>query len=234
MLIYIVEVFLLNTKILIIEDEVEIQNILKELLIDAGYVADVANDGLEGITLFRQNKYDLVLLDLMLPKIDGYAVCEMIRKESYIPVVMLTAMGDEDDQIKGFDVLADDYITKPFSIKLVLKRIESLLRRSHEKHEKEESILCHGKIQLDPVSLSVFVSGSEISLTKLEFELLYLLMKNKGRVFTRDELLDLVWGDDFTGYSKAVNIHIMNIRRKLDVNCIETVRGVGYRFVKKD
>lgn len=228
------EVFLLNTKILIIEDEIEIQNILKELLIDAGYAVDVASDGLEGITSFRQKKYDLVLLDLMLPKIDGYAVCEMIRKESNIPIVMLTAMDDEDDQIKGFDVLADDYITKPFSIKLVLKRIESLLRRSCKNPEKEESILCHGKIQLDPLSLRVFVSGNEILLTKLEFDLLYLLMKNKGRVFTRDELLDLVWGYDFTGYSKAVNIHIMNIRHKLDVDCIETVRGVGYRFVEKD
>lgn len=225
----------MNANILIIEDETEIQNILRELLTDAGYTADTAGDGLEGITAFRQKNYDLVLLDLMLPKINGYAVCEMIRKESCVPVLMLTALDEEDDQVKGFDVLADDYITKPFSIRLVLKRVEALLRRAcKEQREEDGGILSHGKIQIDPASLKVYVSGREISLTKLEFDLLYLMMRNKGRVFTRDELLDLVWGCDFTGYDKAVNIHIMNLRRKLDADCIETVRGVGYRFVKTD
>ena len=225
----------MRADILIIEDEIEIQAILKELLTQAGYTADTAGDGLEGITAFRQKKYDLVLLDVMLPKIDGYAVCEMIRKESDVPVLMLTALDEEDDQLKGFDVLADDYMTKPFSIKLVLKRVEALLRRTRESQGGgEEALLRHGSIQLDPAALRVFVSGSEISLTKLEFDLLHLLMKNKGRVFTRDELLDLVWGYDFTGFDKAVNIHIMNLRRKLGVDCIETVRGVGYRFAKPD
>ena len=229
------EVLSLDTNILIIEDEIELQTILKELLTDAGYVAHVAGDGLEGITAFRQKQYDLVLLDLMLPKIDGYAVCEMIRKESNVPVLMLTALDEEDDQLKGFDVLADDYITKPFSVKLVLKRVEALLRRTREDHcEDENALLCHGSIQLDPVSLRVYVSGEDVPLTKLEFDLLHLLMKNKGRVFTRDELLDLVWGYDFAGYDKAVNIHIMNLRRKLVADCIETIRGVGYRFAKMD
>ena len=223
----------MDKNILIIEDEIEIQSILKELITDAGYAAHVAGDGLEGITAFRKKQYDLVLLDLMLPKIDGYAVCEMIRKESDVPVLMLTALDEEDDQLKGFDVLADDYITKPFSVKLVLKRVEALLRRTHKSQGEEGStLLCYGNIQLDPAALRVYVSGNEVALTKLEFDLLYLLMKNKGRVFTRDELLDLVWGYDFTGYDKVVNIHIMNLRRKLDVDCIETVRGVGYRFAK--
>lgn len=225
----------MDKTILIIEDETEIQSILKELLTDAGYVADVASDGLEGITAFRKKRYDLVLLDLMLPKIDGYAVCEMIRKESAVPVIILTALDEEDDQLKGFDVLADDYITKPFSVKLVLKRVEALLRRSGESQgQAENALLSHGGIQLDPTSLRVYVSGEEVPLTKLEFDLLHLLMKNKERVFTRDELLDLVWGYDFTGYDKAVNIHIMNLRRKLHVDCIETVRGVGYRFAKEN
>lgn len=225
----------MDTTILIIEDETEIQSILKELLTDAGYAADVASDGLEGITAFRKKRYDLVLLDLMLPKIDGYAVCEMIRKESAVPVIILTALDEEDDQLKGFDVLADDYITKPFSVKLVLKRVEALLRRSGESQgQAENALLSHGGIQLDPTSLRVYVSGEEVPLTKLEFDLLHLLMKNKERVFTRDELLDLVWGYDFTGYDKAVNIHIMNLRRKLHVDCIETVRGVGYRFAKEN
>lgn len=225
----------MSENILIIEDEIEIQKVLRELLTDAGYSVDIAGDGLDGITSFRQNQYGLVLLDLMLPKIDGYAVCEMIRKESKVPVLMLTALDEEDDQLKGFDVLADDYITKPFSVKLVLKRVEALLRRIRENSSGDENVLlCCGNLQLDPVALRVYKSGNEIILTKLEFDLLYLLMKNKGRVFTRDELLDLVWGYDFTGYDKAVNIHIMNLRRKLDVDCIETVRGVGYRFANTD
>lgn len=222
----------MKANILIIEDEIDIQTILKELFCDAGYYVDVASDGLEGITTFHKNQYDLILLDLMLPKIDGYAVCEMVRKESKVPVIMLTALDEEDDQLKGFDVLADDYITKPFSIKLILKRVEALLRRAKENTTtNEREILKHQNIQLDSVSLRVHVSGEEVFLTKLEFDLLYLFMKNKGRVFTRDELLDLIWGYDFTGYDKVVNIHIMNLRRKLNTNSIETVRGVGYRFV---
>ncbi len=225
----------LKEYILIVEDETEIQSILKELLLDAGYQVDTADDGLEGITAFRQKTYDLILLDLMLPKIDGYAVCEMIRKESEVPVLMITALDEEDDQVKGFEVLADDYITKPFSLKLVLKRVEALLRRKGKvSDEEEKQVFCYRDIQLDVIGQQTYVSGCEIALTKLEFDLLHLFMRNQGRVFTRDELLNLVWGYDYTGYEKAVNIHIMNLRRKLGVDYIEAVRGVGYRFAKKN
>lgn len=225
----------LKEYILIVEDETEIQSILKELLLDAGYQVDTADDGLEGITAFRQKTYDLILLDLMLPKIDGYAVCEMIRKESEVPVLMITALDEEDDQVKGFEVLADDYITKPFSLKLVLKRVEALLRRRGKvSDEEEKQVFCYRDIQLDVIGQQTYVSGCEIALTKLEFDLLHLFMRNQGRVFTRDELLNLVWGYDYTGYEKAVNIHIMNLRRKLGVDYIEAVRGVGYRFAKKN
>ena len=225
----------LKEYILIVEDEIEIQSILKELLMDAGYQVDTASDGLEGITAFRQKTYDLILLDLMLPKIDGYAVCEMIRKESEVPVLMITALDEEDDQVKGFEVLADDYITKPFSLKLVLKRVEALLRRRGSVvDEGEKQVFCYREIQLDITGMQVHVSGKEVALTKLELDLLHLFMRNQGRVFTRDELLNLVWGYDYTGYEKAVNIHIMNLRRKLGVDYIEAVRGVGYRFAKKD
>ena len=225
----------LKEYILIVEDEIEIQSILKELLLDAGYQVDTASDGLEGITAFRQKTYDLILLDLMLPKIDGYAVCEMIRKESEVPVLMITALDEEDDQVKGFEVLADDYITKPFSLKLVLKRVEALLRRRGSVvDEGEKQVFCYREIQHDITGMQVHVSGKEVALTKLELDLLHLFMRNQGRVFTRDELLNLVWGYDYTGYEKAVNIHIMNLRRKLGVDYIEAVRGVGYRFAKKD
>ena len=225
----------LKEYILIVEDEIEIQSILKELLLDAGYQVDTASDGLEGITAFRQKTYDLILLDLMLPKIDGYAVREMIRKESEVPVLMITALDEEDDQVKGFEVLADDYITKPFSLKLVLKRVEALLRRRGSViDEGEKQVFCYREIQLDITGMQVHVSGKEVALTKLELDLLHLFMRNQGRVFTRDELLNLVWGYDYTGYEKAVNIHIMNLRWKLGVDYIEAVRGVGYRFAKKD
>lgn len=217
--------------ILIMEDEEAIQSILRELLQDAGYHVDVASDGVEGLHKFEQGNYQLILLDIMMPKLDGYAVCEQIRQTSSVPIIMLTALDEEEYQVKGFDVLADDYITKPFSLKIVLKRIEAVLRRGQEHEEEQGTMLTHGNIRLYPESLRVFVGEEEVVLTKLEFTLLQLLMKHKGRVFTREELLDLVWGYDYDGYEKAVNIHIMNLRKKLHTNCIEAVRGVGYRLV---
>ena len=217
--------------ILIMEDEEAIQSILRELLQDAGYHVDVASDGVEGLHKFEQGNYQLILLDIMMPKLDGYAVCEQIRQTSSVPIIMLTALDEEEYQVKGFDVLADDYITKPFSLKIVLKRIEAVLRRGQEHEEEQGTMLTHDNIRLYPESLRVFVGEEEVVLTKLEFTLLQLLMKHKGRVFTREELLDLVWGYDYDGYEKAVNIHIMNLRKKLHTNCIEAVRGVGYRLV---
>lgn len=169
----------------------------------------------------------------MLPKIDGYTVCEMIRQESQIPIILLTALDTEDAQIKGFDKLADDYITKPFSIKLVLKRVEALLRRT-SLNDTMPGTIHYKEITLNETEHKVTVSGNEIALTHLEFEILLLLLKNKGRVFTRDDFLNLVWGYDFVGNEKGVNFHIMNLRKKLNVDYIETVRGVGYRIAKDD
>lgn len=223
----------MNEKILIIEDEEAIQKILSEPLTFAGYKVTTASDGLEGINAFHTQALDLILLDIMLPKIDGYTVCEMIRQESQIPIILLTALDTEDAQIKGFDKLADDYITKPFSIKLVLKRVEALLRRTSSNDTVSGTIHYKG-ITLSEVERKVTVSGNEVSLTHLEFEILLLFLKNKGRVFTRDDLLNLVWGYDFVGYEKGVNFHIMNLRKKLNVDYIETVRGVGYKIAKEN
>jgi two-component system response regulator VanR len=217
-------------KILIIEDEAAIQKILSEPLTHAGYKITTASDGLEGINIFHEQDFDLILLDIMLPKIDGYTVCEMIRQESQIPIILLTALDTEDAQIKGFDKLADDYITKPFSIKLVLKRVEALLRRTSS--DTVSDSIRYKEITLSETERKVTLSGNEIALTHLEFEILLLLLKNKGRVFTRDDLFNLVWGYDFVGDEKGVNFHIMNLRRKLGVDYIETVRGVGYRIAK--
>jgi len=222
----------MDKKILIIEDDAAIQKILAEPLTFAGYKVTAASDRLEGINTFHKQAFDLVLLDIMLPKIDGYTVCEMIRQESQVPIILLTALDSEDAEAKGFDKLADDYITKPFSIRLVLKRVEALLRRTSP--DILSDTIRYREIILRESERQVSVSGKEISLTHLEFELLLLFLKNKGRVFTRDELLNLVWGYDFVGDERGVNFHIMNLRKKLNVDYIETVRGVGYRIAKEN
>lgn len=222
----------MDKKILIIEDEPAIQNILAEPLRAEGYEVTAASDGLEGFQQFHARSFDLILLDIMLPKIDGYTLCEMIRQESNIPIIILTALDAEDDQVKGFDLLADDYITKPFSVRLVQKRVEAMLRRTDRKEDGD--FICYRDVRISEIRRQVFVSDREISLTHLEFDILLLFMKHIGKVFTRDELLNLVWGYDFAGDEKGVNFHIMNLRKKLNVNYIETVRGVGYKIAKEN
>jgi len=229
----------LSKQILVIEDETDIQNILKSFLEDAGHRVDTASDGLDGITAFRKRQYDLILLDIMMPKINGYAVCEMIRNESSTPIIILTALDEEENQIKAFDLHADDYITKPFSMPLVLRRIEAVLRRGHvnvsgSEDENEKSVLSYKNIRIDTESYQIFVSGEMISLTAREFEILKLFVENPGRVFTRSSLMDLIWNYDFAGDDKIVNTHIKNIRKKLGVDYIETIRGVGYKIDKEN
>ena len=175
----------MKKKILIVEDETAIQKILAEPLTFAGYEVTAASDGVEGLNAFCSQKFDLVLLDIMLPKLDGYTVCERIRKESQVPIILLTALDSEDDQIRGFDKLADDYITKPFSVKLVLKRVEALLRRTlrDEQQGERPDLICYKEITLSEAERQAYVSGCEVSLTYLEFEILLLFLKNPGRVF---------------------------------------------------
>jgi len=222
----------MRERILIIEDEEAIRSILRELLLDAGYEVEEAADGPEGIAKFRAGRFVLVLLDLMLPGLDGYAVCEQIRRVSDIPVIMLTALDGEDAQIKAFELQADDYITKPFSLRLVLMRIEAVLRRSREPGSEPEpgDVLTHMGVTLDTTAHASYYEGRRVTLTPTEYALLELFMRNPSRVFTRDNLLDQVWGYDFSGEEKIVNVHIMYLRRKLGAKLIETVRGVGYRL----
>lgn len=224
----------MSKTILIIEDEKAIQNIIKAFLEDAGYTAVLADDGLEGIEKFHKYSPDLVLLDLMLPKIDGFAVCELIRKESQVPIIMLTARDDDESQMKGFDALADDYITKPFTMPLVMRRIEAVLRRTEHGNQAENTVLHYKEISLDADSFTVLVNGKSVSLTTREFEILKLFLENPGRVFTRDNLLNTIWGYDYFGDTKIVNTHIKNIRRKLGVDYIETIRGMGYKIEKEN
>lgn len=219
-------------KILIVEDEPSIQKILFELLSDAGYSVSAAGDGEKALSAFQAGDFDLVILDIMLPKLDGYRVLKEIRERSDTPVIMLTALDGEEAEIKAFELRADDYITKPFSVKLVLLRVEAVLRRKSEK--QKNAPLSYREIRLYPDSMRAEAFGKEIALTKIEFELLRLFMSNPERVFTRENLINTVWGYDYMGDEKAVNIHIMNLRRKLGFDPIETVRGVGYRLAKTE
>ena len=220
-------------KILVVEDDLDIQELLKNFLQEVGYEIILASDGVEALSVFSTAQFDLVLLDVMLPKIDGFAVCEFIRKQSQVPIIMLTALSGEEEQIRGLDLQVDDYITKPFSMPLLLRRIEAVLRRA-QNAEINHDVLSYQQIQLDTKKYQVFVSGQEVALTAREFEILHLLMENPGRVFTREQLLDIIWNYDFVGDDKIINTHIKNIRKKLGVDCIETIRGVGYRIDKEN
>lgn len=220
-------------KILVIEDDRDIEELLQFFLEDNGYQVAIARDGLEGITMFREGGCSLILLDIMLPKIDGYAVCELVRKESDIPIIMVTALSDEEDQMKGLDLLADDYITKPFSMPVLLRKIGAVLRRSQRNQKGEANrMLLYQQLRLDLDNYQVFVAGKETSLTKREFEILKMLLENQGKVMTREILLEQLWQYEFYGNDRVVDNHIKNLRRKLGGSYIETVKGVGYRIAK--
>lgn len=220
-------------KILVIEDDRDIEELLQFFLEDNGYQVAIARDGLEGITMFREGGFSLILLDIMLPKIDGYAVCELVRKESDIPIIMVTALSDEEDQMKGLALLADDYITKPFSMPVLLRKIGAVLRRSQRNQKGEANrMLLYQQLRLDLDNYQVFVAGEETSLTKREFEILKMLLENQGKVMTREILLEQLWQYEFYGNDRVVDNHIKNLRRKLGGSYIETVKGVGYRIAK--
>ncbi|QNL43445.1 response regulator transcription factor [Oscillibacter hominis] len=215
-------------KILVIEDEPDIQELLCAYLRDAGYETTAAGDGVAALDLFHKGSWDLLLLDLMLPKIDGYAVCELIRRESAVPIIMLTALDTEENQIKGFDLQADDYVTKPFSMPVLLRKIGAVLRRSGGGEERHT--ISYADLLLDLDDYRVSVDGTPVELTGREFELLRELVQNQGRVLTRSVLLGRLWNYDFLGDERIVDSHIKNLRKKLGREYIETVRGVGYRI----
>ncbi len=217
-------------KILIVEDDVDIQDILKNHLIDAGYKAIVASDGVAGIAMF-DDTIDLVLLDIMLPKIDGYGVCEVIRKRSQVPIIMLTALSDEGNQLRGFEQQIDDYIPKPFSPKILLCKISAILRCRTAENQKCP-LLTYRKLSMDIDGFHVYHSGNEVVLTSKEFALLRLMLENQGKVFTRQMLLERLWPEDLEVEDRIVDSHIKNIRKKLNDDYIKTIRGVGYRIDK--
>ena len=217
--------------ILIVEDDFDIQELLQNYLENAGYQTLVAGDGETAVNQFHSTSVDLILLDLMLPKMNGYQVCKTIRDESDVPVIMLTALDSEQSQIKGFDLRIDDYIIKPFSIPILLRKLEAVLRRTTGSGIPRQII--YRNLILDLDGYKVRIGNQIVDLTQREYELLKTLLQNQGRVLTRQMLLNRVWSYDFYGDERIVDTHIKNLRKKLNVNYIETIRGVGYRIDKE-
>lgn len=220
-------------RILIVEDDLDIQELLDAYLRDAGYDTVLASDGVEALDRFHEAPFDLALLDVMLPKIDGFGVCELIRRESRLPVIMLTALDGEVEQLRGFDLEIDDYIVKPFSMPILLRKVAAVLRRVGGGTGVSHVIRYRG-LTLDPDMMEARLEGRPLELTAREFELLRAFISSPGRVFTREVLLAKIWGYDFFGDERVVDSHIKNLRRKLGVDYIETVRGVGYRAAKEN
>ena len=219
--------------ILIVEDDMDIQELLREFLKEAGYEVMAASDGIEAMDLFAKNKFDLILLDIMLPKIDGFGVCELIRKQSQVPIIMLTALGGEEEQIRGLDLQVDDYITKPFSVPILIRKIAAVLRRSSQAQEEGHKTIEYQNLSLDLDNYTATVDGTAYELTQREFEVLRELLTHQGRIMTRQNLLDKLWRYDFYGDERVVDTHIKNLRKKLGIEFIQTVRGVGYRIDKE-
>ena len=221
-------------KILVVEDDLDIQELLKNFLQEAGYSIVLANDGVEALSIFSDVQFDLILLDIMLPKIDGFAVCELIRKQSQVPIIMLTALNGEEEQIRGLDMQVDDYITKPFSMPVLIRKIAAVLRRSTISQNQEHQTVAYKNLILDLDSYSALVNGESYELTQREFEILRELLLNQGRVLTRQILLERLWKYDFYGDERVIDTHIKNLRKKLGIDFIQTIRGVGYKIDKEN
>ena len=223
------------TSVLIVEDDKNIQELLQLYLEKEGYAVTLADDGGQGLAKFRTIKPDLVLLDVMMPVMDGWTVCKTIRSESATPIIMLTAKGELDDKITGLKAGADDYVTKPFEMKELLARIEAVLRRSDcGDPEKKSRRLTFDKLVIDMDAFELLVDGKKVDTPPKEMELLFYLASSPNRVYTRNQLLDEVWGFDYFGDSRTVDVHVKRLREKLEgVSeswCLRTVWGVGYKF----
>ena len=221
--------------VLIVEDDKNIQELLQMYLEKEGYAVTLAGDGSQGLSKFRAIKPDLVLLDVMMPVMDGWEVCKAIRAESRTPVIMLTAKGELDDKITGLKAGADDYITKPFEMREVLARIEAVLRRSESgAADVKVRRLVFDKLVIDMDAFELQIDGKKVDAPPKEMELLFYLASSPNRVYTRNQLLDEVWGFDYFGDSRTVDVHVKRLREKLEgVSekwCLRTVWGVGYKF----
>lgn len=225
----------MKKKILIVEDEVKILKVVKSLLESNGFTVFAAETGAEALVIFERENLSLLLLDLMLPDISGEEICTRIRKKSRVPIIMLTAKAGESDQLKGLNIGADDYITKPFSLKMLKARIDTVLRRVSDEPVPLYSKTTFGDLEIDFASYIVTKNATEVKLTPNEFKILGTLIKYPNKVFTRDELIELAFGMDFDGFDRTVDSHIKNLRQKIETDpknplYILTIHGVGYKF----
>ncbi|MFZ9283777.1 MAG: response regulator [Candidatus Nanopelagicales bacterium] len=223
------------TKVLVVEDEESFSEAISFMLRKEGFEVAVAADGNSAITEFDHNGADIVLLDLMLPGLSGTEVCREIRKRSKVPVIMVTAKDSEIDKVVGLELGADDYVTKPFSSRELIARIKAVLRRAGEVVENDSDVIEIGPIRIDVERHAVSVSGEPVKLPLKEFDLLLMLMRNAGRVLTRGQLIDRIWGSDYVGDTKTLDVHVKRLRAKIETDPANpihllTVRGLGYKF----
>ena len=225
-------------KILVVDDDLNICELLRLYLTKEGYNVVIANDGMSAVTMFQEESPFLVLLDIMLPKLDGWQVCREIRKFSETPIIMLTAKGEVFDRVLGLELGADDYVVKPFDTKEIVARIKAVLRRSAASAAEEVKEVHYDKLSINLTNYELKVAGVQIDTPPKEMELIFHLAKNPNRVFTRDQLLDEVWGYDYYGDSRTVDVHVKRLREKLEGTSdkweLRTVWGVGYKFETKE
>ena len=226
------EMRFIMANILVVEDEKNMQEIITEYMRRGGHTCYTADDGVAALMILKNDPMDLMILDIMMPLIDGFSVCKMAREMSNIPIIILTAKGSEDDKLKGYDLGADDYMTKPFSPKVLLAKTNVLLRRTSASPTDAVNSLNGGKISMIPALHKVFLDGQEITLTYKEYEMLYFFMSNPGQIFTREQLLNRIWGYDFEGTTRTVDTHIKTLRQKLgsEGRHIVTLIRSGYKF----
>ncbi len=219
-------------KILIVDDEQKIREVIREYSEFNGYEVEEAADGMEAVSLCRLNDYDLIIMDIMMPKLDGYSACKEIKKTKNIPVIMLSARGEEYDKLFGFELGIDDYVVKPFSPKELMARVNAVLARSSAKQEEQPEILKFNGLEINIPARTVTVDGKKVELTPKEYELLFYLVENKNIALSRNKLLSDIWGYDFFGDDRTIDTHIKNLRNNLGPyrDYIVTLRGVGYKF----
>ncbi|MGL4992281.1 MAG: response regulator transcription factor [Sarcina sp.] len=223
-------------RILVVEDDLQIQELIKEFLMAQEYQVDTADDGVQGYEKIKSNEYDLIIMDVMMPNMDGYSLCKMAKSKTDAAIIFLTALSEEQDEVKAFELECDDFITKPFSFNILIRRVEAVLRRGASKKQDDEKteneMLSFEDLRIDKESYKVYLNDEEIEFTLKEFNILKNLMEAYPRVVTRENLMDNVWGYEYFGDMRVIDAHIKNIRKKIVKNYIKTVKGVGYVLEK--
>ena len=220
------------SKLLVVDDEFQIRQIIKKYAEFEGHTVEEAVDGMEAVEICRKNTYDLIIMDVMMPELDGFSACREIRKFTNTPVIMLSARGEEYDKIHGFELGSDDYVVKPFSPKELMMRVNAVIKRSNGQQDALKDVFAYEGLSVDFSARIVTVNGNRAEMTPKEYDLFFYMVKNKGLALTREQLISEVWGYDFFGDERTLDTHIKLLRKSLQEysRCIVTLRGVGYRF----